>query len=110
MYYPGYNSRMEKKDGRALPHAVREEIRKRAVSRVLNGESPEVVIESLGFHRSRIYDWLNQYRQRGEAGVTIPRQSRGLSICEPLKAAVGVATRPLSWRRLKAAVQRNNSI
>ena len=58
---------MEKKDGRALPHAVREEIRKRAVSRVLDGES-EVVIESLGFHRSRIYDWLSQYRQRGETG------------------------------------------
>jgi transposase len=69
MYFPSYNSYMEKKDGRALPHAVREQIRKRAVSRVLDGESPEVVIESLGFHRSRIYDWLNQYRQRGEAGL-----------------------------------------
>jgi len=23
MYFSGYNSRMEKKDGRALPHAVR---------------------------------------------------------------------------------------
>ena len=68
-YFSDYNSVMEKKDGRALPHAVREEIRKRAVSRVLDGESPEVVIESLGFHRSRIYDWLNQYRQRGEAGL-----------------------------------------
>ena len=56
LYELHYNSRMEKKDGRALPHAVREEIRKRAVSRVLAGESPEVVIDSLGFHRSCIYD------------------------------------------------------
>ena len=58
---------MEKNDGRALPHAEREEIRKRSVSRVLAGESPEVVIDSLGFHRSCIYDWLNQYRRGGES-------------------------------------------
>ena len=69
VYFSSYNSCMEKKDGRALPHAVREEIRKRAVSRVLAGESPEVVIDSLGFHRSCIYDWLKQYRRRGEAGL-----------------------------------------
>ena len=56
MHFPDFNLCMEKKDGRALPHAVREEIRKRAVSRVLAGESPEVVIDSLGFHRSCIYD------------------------------------------------------
>ena len=37
---------MNKKDGRAIPHAVREEIRKRAVSRVLAGESPAAVIEA----------------------------------------------------------------
>ena len=42
--------------------------------------------------------------------VTIPRQSRGLSICEPLKAAVGVASRPLYSRHLKVAVQRHISI
>jgi transposase len=48
---------------------VREEIRKRAVRRVLAGESRRVVIEGLGFHRSRNYDWLKQYRRRGEAGL-----------------------------------------
>ena len=69
LYFLHYNSCMEKKDGRALPHAVREEIRKRAVSRVLAGESPEEVIDSLGFHRSCIYDWLQQYRRLGEAGL-----------------------------------------
>ena len=60
---------MNKKDGRAIPHAVREEIRKRAVSRVLAGESPAAVIEALGFHRSCIYDWLEQYRRYGEDGL-----------------------------------------
>jgi hypothetical protein len=44
------------------------------------------------------------------SSVTIPRQSRGLSICEPLKAAIGVATRPLFTRHLKVAVQRHISI
>ena len=60
---------MKNKDGRALPHAVREEIRKRAVARVLAGESPEVVISSLGFHRSCIYDWLSKYEAAGEQGL-----------------------------------------
>ena len=45
---------MNKMEGREIPHAVREEIRKRAVSRVLAGESPAAVIEALGFQRSRI--------------------------------------------------------
>lgn len=57
---------MKKKDGRALPHAVREKIGKRAVERVLAGESPEEVLGALGFHRSRIYQWLAQYRAGGE--------------------------------------------
>ena len=42
--------------------------------------------------------------------VTIPRQSRGLSICEPLKAAVGVATRPLYTCHVNVASQRHISI
>lgn len=60
---------MKKKDGRKISHAAREEIRKRAVERVLNGESPEAVISALGFHRSRIYQWLKDYREGGEAGL-----------------------------------------
>ena len=42
--------------------------------------------------------------------VTIPRQSRGHSVCEPLKAAVGVASRPLYSRHLTVAIQRHISI
>lgn len=52
-------------DGRSLSHETREEIRIRAVKRVLAGESPEDVIRTLGFHRSCIYDWIARYREGG---------------------------------------------
>ena len=81
---------MNKKDGRAIPHAVREEIRKRAVSRVLAGESPAAVIEALGFHRSCIYDWLKQYRRYGEGGLqTKPISGRPRKFDEALWVPVG---------------------
>lgn len=52
-------------DGRKLNHDTLEEIRIRAVQRVEAGESPEVVIKALGFHRSQIYKWLALYREGG---------------------------------------------
>lgn len=42
-----------------------EEIRVRAVQRVQDGESPEVVIKTLGFARACIYNWLARYRAGG---------------------------------------------
>ena len=30
-----------------------------------SGESPEIIIKALGFHRSRIYDWIAKYRNGG---------------------------------------------
>ena len=54
-----------KMDGRKLNHKTREEIRIRAVKQVEAGESPEVVIKALGFHRSCIYQWLAKYREGG---------------------------------------------
>ena len=42
-----------------------EEIRIRAVERVQAGESPEVVIKTLGFARACIYNWLARYRAGG---------------------------------------------
>jgi len=42
-------------DGREHSHAALKEIRIRAAKRVEASESPEVVIEALGFHRSAIY-------------------------------------------------------
>jgi len=52
-------------DARKLNHKTLEEIRIRAVSRVQEGESPEVVIASLGFSRACIYNWLAMYRAGG---------------------------------------------
>ena len=56
---------MKSGDGRALSHEALEEIRIRAVRRVEEGESPEVVIRALGFGRTVIYDWLAKYREGG---------------------------------------------
>lgn len=56
---------MKKTDGRKLSSQVMEEIRKRAVERVQAGESPEVIIRTLGFARACIYNWLAKYRAGG---------------------------------------------
>jgi transposase len=56
---------MKRGDGRSLDHKTLEEIRIRAVERVQAGESPEVVIKTLGFTRSCIYTWLARYRSGG---------------------------------------------
>lgn len=56
---------MKRRDARTLTHKTLEEIRMRAVSRVQAGESPEVVIQALGFSRSCIYTWLARYRAGG---------------------------------------------
>jgi transposase len=58
------------RDGRSLSHATLAEIRERAVERVVrDGESPEVVIRALGFHRSVIYEWLGRFRRGGMAAL-----------------------------------------
>lgn len=56
---------MNKHDGRTLRHDVLTELRKRAVSRVQEGESPEAVIRAMGFCRASIYNWLAMYRAGG---------------------------------------------
>jgi transposase len=56
---------MEKLDGRKISPKAMEEIRTRAVQRVQAGESPEKVIETLGFARACIYNWLARYRAGG---------------------------------------------
>src|ERR1700761_9113211 len=56
---------MKRRDARALDHKTLEEIRIRAVERVQAGESPEVVIGTLGYSRSCIYTWLALYRAGG---------------------------------------------
>lgn len=56
---------MKTNDARKLDHKTLEEIRIRAVQRVLDGENPEAVIKALGFHRSCIYQWMATYREGG---------------------------------------------
>ncbi|MDY6799235.1 MAG: IS630 family transposase [Pseudomonadota bacterium] len=56
---------MRRDDGRKLDHKTLEAIRVRAVKRVMDGESPEVVIKALGMSRARIYEWLAAYREGG---------------------------------------------
>jgi len=56
---------MKTKDGRTLSPKTQEEIRIRAVQRVQDGESPEKVIQALGFARACIYNWLARYRSGG---------------------------------------------
>lgn len=58
-----------KTDGRKLKHEVLTELRRRAVERVQNGESPEVVVRALGFSRACIYNWLAAYRAGGWDGL-----------------------------------------
>lgn len=60
---------MEKSDGRKLGRSTLAEIRIRAVKSVLKGESPEVVIKSLGMDRSNIYNWLNIHKKHGFDGL-----------------------------------------
>jgi len=52
-------------DGRKLSKQTKEEIRIRAVQRVQAGESPEVVIKTLGFTRTLIYRWLSMFASGG---------------------------------------------
>lgn len=56
---------MKTHDGRKIGAKAMEEIRIRAVQRVQDGESPEVVVKTLGFSRACIYNWLARYRAGG---------------------------------------------
>jgi transposase len=52
-------------DCRSLGHKTLSELRRRAVSAVQEGNSPEAVAASLGINRTTIYDWLARYRKGG---------------------------------------------
>ena len=66
---------MRKTDGRKISPEAMEEIRIRAVQRVQAGESPEVVIKTLGFARACIYNWLARYRSGGWHGLRTGQRS-----------------------------------
>lgn len=56
---------MHDTDGRRLDHKTLEVFRIRAVQRVMEGESPEVVVKALGTSRAQIYEWLAAYHEGG---------------------------------------------
>lgn len=56
---------MKKNDARRLDHKTLTELRKRAVSSVQEGQSPETVARALSIHRVTIYGWLARYRNGG---------------------------------------------
>ena len=52
-----------------MSHEALEAIRKLAVQRVQEGESPEVVVRTLGFDRRTIYRWLAAFHSGGEEAL-----------------------------------------
>jgi transposase len=56
---------MRRDDARKLDHVTLEAMRERAVQRVQEGESPEVVARVFGVGRTAIYRWLADYRRGG---------------------------------------------
>jgi transposase len=56
---------MKKQDARRLSHGTLTELRKRGVSSVQAGQSPEVVAKALGINRATLYGWLARYRGGG---------------------------------------------
>ena len=72
---------MRETDGRKLTHDVLEAIRVRAVRRIEEGESPEVVVKALGMNRRTIYRWIALYREGGnEALKARPLMGRPLKL------------------------------
>ena len=59
---------MRRDDARKLDHATLEAMRERAVQRVQEGESPEVVARVFGVGRTAIYRWFAEYRKGDEHG------------------------------------------
>jgi transposase len=66
---------MKENDGRKLSREAQKQIRITAVKRVLAGESPEVVIKSIGYERTCIYHWLAAYRSGGIEALDIHKSS-----------------------------------
>src|ERR1039457_5881813 len=56
---------MRQNDARQVSHDMLEDMRRRAVMAVQEGQSPEAVGKAFGLNRTTIYDWLAQYRGGG---------------------------------------------
>jgi transposase len=60
---------MKTTDARRLKHEMLTELRKRGVSSVQDGQSPEIVFKALGVCRATLYGWLARYRDGGWAAL-----------------------------------------
>ena len=56
-------------DGRTLSHETSEAMRRMAVKRVREGESPSAVMKSYGLCRTTIYPWLRAHGEGGETAL-----------------------------------------
>lgn len=61
-------------DARRLDHKALTELRRRAVTSIQDGESPEVVARVLGVSRGAVYEWLALYRQGGWGALDARRR------------------------------------
>jgi transposase len=66
---------MRENDGRKLNREAQAQIRIRSVQRVLDGESPEDVVKSIGYQRTMIYVWLTKYRYGGFDALKVHKSS-----------------------------------
>ena len=70
-------------DARKLSTEEQALLRRLAVQRVLNGESPKAVTESYGLGKKTIFVWLKTAREKGlDALAPKPRPGRGRSLSE----------------------------
>ena len=65
------------RDGRKLDHKTLENIRRMAVERVQEGESPSAVIASYGFCRTTIYKWLRLAKRGRRIDALASRKGTG---------------------------------
>lgn len=65
------------RDGRKLDHKTLEEIRRMAIERVQEGETPSAVIASYGFCRTTIYRWLRRVKRGGRGDPLGSRKATG---------------------------------
>ena len=65
---------MRTTDARKLNRAMLTELRKRAVTCVQEGQSPETVAKALGITRAAMYNWLAKYRNGGWGALDAKRR------------------------------------
>jgi transposase len=81
------------RDGRTLDHKTLEEIRRMAVERVREGETPSAVIASYGFCRTTIYKWLTKAKRGGRGDPLRSRKGTG----RPYKLAAKQKRQVFRW-------------